>query len=147
MKVTQSILVQNDLVDCLFDGLVVDAHGITIDLNGHTLDGKGLGAAVRNNGFDNVTIKNGRIVDFDWGVALNPGTRRNVVENVRPELTQEAGDRPRPHRRARPGPADPSRPTRSRPPTPACRRTSIRNNTIIGNEPRHLGDRQHAAHA
>ena len=63
--VTQSIIVQNDLVDCLCDGIVVDAHGITIDLNGHPIDGKGVGAAVRNDGFDSVTIRNGSVVDCD----------------------------------------------------------------------------------
>jgi CSLREA domain-containing protein len=132
MKVTHSILVQNDLVDCLFDGLVVDAHGITIDLNGHTLDGKGVGAAVRNKGFDNVTIKNGRMVDWDWGVALNHGTRRNVVENVRPEMTQEAaiglGHIAEP---------DPNLPTEPPDPFPSAdsgvQENVIRNNTIIGN--------------
>ena len=133
MKVTHSILVRNDLVDCLFDGLVVDADGITIDLDGHTLDGKGLGAGVRNKGFDNVTIKNGRIVDYDWGVALNTGTRRNVVENLRPEMTQEAaiglGHIAEP---------DPSLPVEPPDPFPSAdsgvRENIIRDNTIIGNK-------------
>ena len=57
--ITQSIVVRNDLHDCLWDGLVVGADGITIDLDGHTIDGKGIAAGIRNDGFDNVTIKNG----------------------------------------------------------------------------------------
>ena len=132
MKVNHSILVRNDLVDCLFDGLIVNANGITIDLDGHTIDGKGLGAGVRNIGFDNVTIKNGRLVDYDWGVALNTGTRRNVVENLRPEMTQEAaiglGHIAEP---------DPALPIPPPDPFPSAdsgvRENIIRNNTIIGN--------------
>ena len=77
--ITQSVLVQNDLLDCLGDGLVVGASNITIDLNGHTLDGTGLGAGVLNNGFDNVTITNGTIQEFDFGVQLNAGTSLNVI--------------------------------------------------------------------
>ena len=132
MKVNHSILVRNDLVDCLFDGLIVNANGITIDLDGHTIDGKGLGAGVRNKGFDNVTIKNGRLGDYDWGVALNTGTRRNVVENISPEMTQEAaiglGHIAEP---------DPALPVEPPDPFPSAdsgvRENIIRNNTIIGN--------------
>jgi hypothetical protein len=40
----------NDLVNCPGDGLVVGAPNITVNLNGHTLDGIGLGAGVRNDG-------------------------------------------------------------------------------------------------
>ena len=110
----------------------MNANGITIDLDGHTIDGKGLGAGVRNIGFDNVTIKNGRLVDYDWGVALNTGTRRNVVENLRPEMTQEAaiglGHIAEP---------DPALPIPPPDPFPSAdsgvRENIIRNNTIIGN--------------
>ena len=37
---------------------------------------QGLGAGIRNDGYDNVTIKNGRVADFDYGVMLNPAPRR-----------------------------------------------------------------------
>ena len=83
MVIRQSTKVKNDLADCLWDGLVIGAPGITIDLDGHTIDGKGLGAGIRNDGYDNVTIKNGRVVDFDYGVALNVGTEKNIVEHAR----------------------------------------------------------------
>ncbi len=91
MTIRQSTKVKNDLADCIWDGLVIGAAGITIDLDGHTIDGKGLGAGIRNDGFDNVTIKNGRIVDFDYGVALNVGTEKNIVEALILEQNQEAG--------------------------------------------------------
>jgi parallel beta-helix repeat protein len=72
----------NDVVNCLGDGLVVAADGITIDLNGKTLDGVGRGIGIRNDGYDGVTIKNGTVNGFQWGVQLNPGTIGNVVEGV-----------------------------------------------------------------
>jgi hypothetical protein len=77
---TQSTLVRNDLANCLWDGLIIGANGITIDLDGHTIDGVGLAAGIRNDGFDNVTIKNGHVQEFDFGVMLNPGTTGNIVE-------------------------------------------------------------------
>ena len=87
----QSTLVQNDLIDCLGHGLIVGAHGITIDLNGHSIDGTGLDAGILNNGYDSVTITNGAIHEFDYGILLNPGTSLNVVTAMRLELNQEAG--------------------------------------------------------
>jgi parallel beta-helix repeat protein len=89
--ITQSIVVRNDLTDCLWDGLVVGAPGITIDLNGHTIDGKGIAAGIRNDGYDFVSIKNGYVKEFDYGVMLNPNTTDNIVEGMILELNQEAG--------------------------------------------------------
>ena len=90
-KITQSIIVNNNLGDCLGHGLIVGADNITIDLNGKTIDGKSIGAAILNNGFDSVTIKNGRLTDFDFGVMLNNGTKLNIVEGVTAQLNQDAG--------------------------------------------------------
>src|SRR5918992_1318804 len=55
--VKTSIKLRNDLADCLWDGLVVGAPNITIHLDGHTIDGKGVAAGIHNDGYDNVTIK------------------------------------------------------------------------------------------
>ncbi|SDU18316.1 parallel beta-helix repeat (two copies) [Jiangella alkaliphila] len=89
--ITQSIIVNNNLGDCLGHGLIVGADGITIDLNGKTIDGKSLGAAILNNGFVSVTIRNGRLADFDYGVMLNNGAGLNIVEGITAETNQEAG--------------------------------------------------------
>jgi large repetitive protein len=88
---TSSVSVANDLSECPGDGLVIGATGITVDLNGHTLDGTGLGAGVLNNGFGDVTITNGAVRDFDFGVLLGPGTGENDVSHLSAELAQEAG--------------------------------------------------------
>ena len=77
--VTHSIALTNDLIDCPGHGLIVGANDITIDLDGHVIDGIGLDAGVLNNGYDSVTVTDGHIHEFDYGVQLNPGTSQNVV--------------------------------------------------------------------
>ena len=95
--ITRSILVRNDLTDCVDNGLVIGADQITVDLNGHTIDGKGLGAGIRNDGYDKVAITNSAVEDeasledFDYGVMLNTGAANNTVESLTLERNQEAG--------------------------------------------------------
>jgi parallel beta-helix repeat protein len=79
---TGSITLSNDLLACAGDGLVIGAGGITVDLNGHAVQGTGLGVGVRNPGHGDVTIRNGTIRHFDSGVSLQPGTQRNVVAGI-----------------------------------------------------------------
>lgn len=78
-------------LNCLGDGLVIGADGIVLDLNGHTIDGAGLGVGIRNDGFDNVTIKNGTVKEFDYGIQLNAGTEGNLVQGITLTLNQDAG--------------------------------------------------------
>jgi|GEM_PF-3162244 len=131
--VTHSILLNNDLHDCSWDGLVVGAHGITIDLNGHTIDGVGLAAGIRNDGYDFVSIKNGTVVEFDYGVMLNPGTEANVIEAMTLQSNQEAGIGlgfvPHPSNPTLPFPEPP-------PPTfqAGVRDNVLRNNTLLAND-------------
>ncbi len=86
----ESTRLLNDLVDCGGHGLIVGAPGITIDLDGHVVDGMGLDAGILNNGHDDVTIMNGLVTQFLYGVQLNPGTARNVVHSMRLEANEEA---------------------------------------------------------
>ena len=81
-EIVVSTLVTNDLANCLGDGLVIGESHVILDLDGHSVDGVGLAVGVRNDGFDNVTIRNGTISDFDYGVQLNPGTSRGLVEKL-----------------------------------------------------------------
>ncbi|WP_300009130.1 right-handed parallel beta-helix repeat-containing protein [Pseudonocardia sp.] len=89
--VTVSTRLTEDLVDCAGDGIVVGADAITIDLGGVTVDGTGVGAGIRNDGFDAVTITNGFVQEFVDGVALNPGTTRNIVSDLTVQLAEQAG--------------------------------------------------------
>ena len=87
----ESIRLTKDLIDCEGTGLVIGRSGITLDLDGHVIDGIGLDSGVLNPGFDNVTVTNGQINEFDYGVQLGAGTGRSVVSDLRVELNQEAG--------------------------------------------------------
>ena len=124
--VTKSIILNNDLHDCIWDGIVVGANGITIDLNGHLIDGKGIGAGVRNDGYDSVTITNGIVEDFDYGVMLNQGTTRNIVEEMTVQKNQEAGIV-----LGRPYPVEPALP--QPPERPASYDSEVNSNTIRRN--------------
>jgi parallel beta-helix repeat protein len=131
--ITQSIIVNNNLGDCLGNGLIVGADGITIDLNGRTIDGKSIGAGILNNGFDSVTVRNGVLADFDFGVMLNTGAQHNIVEGVTAQQNQEAAvslGQPT-------YPNDPNAPTVPEDPPPGVQSqvtgNIIRSNTLVAN--------------
>jgi parallel beta-helix repeat protein len=77
-----STTVTNSLVGCAGDGLVIGANGIDVNLNGHVIQGVGLGTGIRNSGHADVTIRNGSVSNFDHGVLLQAGTVRNAVTNL-----------------------------------------------------------------
>lgn len=83
--ITQNTRVANDLDNCPEDGLLIGAPGITLNLDGHTIDGDSQpgGIGITNSpGHDGVTIKNGAIRDFDVGVSL-PEVSRNRLTGLR----------------------------------------------------------------
>ena len=82
---TESTILENDLTNCPGDGLVAGADGITIDLNGHTVDGQTLltGKGIAISGFDRVTVENGTITGFDVGVSIVFGADRTQVRDLR----------------------------------------------------------------
>jgi nitrous oxidase accessory protein NosD len=76
------------------DGITVKADDVVLDLNGHTLDGQGFGTGVGVYAVDqkNVTVRNGTIRDFGWGVGFeDPGGKSggHIVEDLR--LTENRG--------------------------------------------------------
>jgi parallel beta-helix repeat protein len=83
---TTSTTLTNDLADCPGNGLLVGADNITIDLNGHTIDGtnarKPGTAAIEIKGLHaNVTIVNGTITDFYFG-GVGLSGRGNAIRKV-----------------------------------------------------------------
>lgn len=79
--ITTDTKLANDLTNCPADGIVIGADNITLDLNGHTIDGDGLPLSFEeacpegescnfdlgvdnSGGHDRVTIKGGSIRDF-----------------------------------------------------------------------------------
>jgi parallel beta-helix repeat protein len=82
--ITQDTTLDSDLVDCPFDGVRIGASNVTLDLNGHTVDGNGAGAGVSSiayfPGHSGVTVRGGTIRDFEYGVALTASD--GLVEDV-----------------------------------------------------------------
>jgi parallel beta-helix repeat protein len=77
--ITRDTTLANDLTNCHTIGLVVGADDVTLDLNGHTVDGDGVAdfEGINVDRHDRVTIRNGTITDFVEGVAVlfSKGTR------------------------------------------------------------------------
>jgi len=83
---TRSVRLANDLKNCPGDGLVIGADAITVDLNGHTVDGDVApttmcefspvqSAGIRNDGgHDRLTINNGTVQQFANGIAAGSAT-------------------------------------------------------------------------
>jgi parallel beta-helix repeat protein len=69
-RLTASVRLANDVSGCPGDGLVVDADGVTVDLNGHTLSGSATGTGVVSE-HANTTIENGTITRFANAVDVN----------------------------------------------------------------------------
>jgi large repetitive protein len=94
--VTQDTRLENDLLDCPGDGLVIGASGITLSLGGHRVDGLGAESPFGSTGIDNsggyddVKILNGSVTEFRTGVEL-VGTQGAVVRLLSLERNVEAG--------------------------------------------------------
>lgn len=83
--ITADTTLDADLLDCPGSGIVIGADGITLDLNGHVVDGDGVagdetngcGAGIANSlclprdrGHDDVTITGGTVREFETGVSI-----------------------------------------------------------------------------
>ena len=76
--ITQDTRLDSDLIDCPGDGIVIGAHDITLDLNGHVVDGVGNfssfgilnGHDFLDQGFDGVVIEDGTVREFGFGIDL-----------------------------------------------------------------------------
>jgi parallel beta-helix repeat protein len=69
--ITADTTLDSDLTKCAGPAIRIGADDITLDLNGHTITGKGNGVGVNNTaGYDGVTIEDGSIHNFMESVAL-----------------------------------------------------------------------------
>jgi parallel beta-helix repeat protein len=92
-EITADTTLDSDLVDCPNNGIVIGADDITLDLNGHTIDGDGTEAAgcdpkqelcdfgVANDGHDGVTVRDGSVREFGVGVLVG-GAKENRVLKI-----------------------------------------------------------------
>jgi parallel beta-helix repeat protein len=105
-RITADTTLQQDLVNCPNHGIVIAADGVTLDLNGHLVDGDGTPAAdcdqqkepcdfgVFNDGHDGVTVMHGSVREFAVGVlfgTLSGRARDNRVLDVSATKNQFAG--------------------------------------------------------
>ena len=79
---TKSTTLTNDLTNCPGTGLIVGADNITVDLNGHTIDGTNNKSGIDNERHANVKIVNGMITDFRAAGINLFGARGNVLRKL-----------------------------------------------------------------
>jgi hypothetical protein len=91
--ITTDITLHEDLVDCPNNGIVIGADNITLNLNGHLIDGDGAPTSGCNSdkefcdtgivseGHDGVTMMHGSIRQFGGGVTLF-AVRQNRVQGI-----------------------------------------------------------------
>jgi parallel beta-helix repeat protein len=88
--ITADATLGSDLVDCPNNGIVIGADDITLDLNGHRIDGDGTEFAgcgkgefcdvgVVNDGHDGVTVRDGSVREFAFGVFLGRARHNRVI--------------------------------------------------------------------
>jgi large repetitive protein len=101
--ITADTMLGSDLANCPVDGIVIGADNITLDLNGHTIDGDatpgpdGDDAGIRNPGHHGVTIEGGIVQEFVHAVMLDSASGNLVrhltaVANGRGILLQNGSD-------------------------------------------------------
>jgi parallel beta-helix repeat protein len=99
--ITQDTKLDSDLIDCSGDGIVIGADNITLDFNGHTIDGLSCtdihpetcshqDGIDNSGGYDNVRIRNGTITTFENGVLLD-GAQQNRLNGLHISPSQASG--------------------------------------------------------
>ena len=70
-----------NIIDSGADGvIIINASNIVLDCNGTTIKGDNSGYGIFNHGFDNVTIKNGRVLNYENGIHLS-GSDNSTISN------------------------------------------------------------------
>jgi parallel beta-helix repeat protein len=90
--ITADTTLESDLVDCPNNGILIGADDITLDLNGHMIDGddapvdpcpknEACDVGVLNDGHNGVTITGGTVKEFAFG-AFVFSARRNILSRL-----------------------------------------------------------------
>jgi parallel beta-helix repeat protein len=87
--VTHDVTLQHDIHGCVDGGIIVAKSGVTVDLNGHTINGLGEGDGIAASGVSGVTIKNGSLVNFEAGLRLT-GVQNSRVLDTRFSMNSDA---------------------------------------------------------
>ncbi len=86
---TSHTVLDSDL-NCAGNGLIMGADGISLDLNGHTITSAGGLVGVQAWGRSGVTIRNGTVTGFLFGVWLD-GTRNSSIRGVAANGNKQTG--------------------------------------------------------
>ncbi len=89
--ITADTTLDSDLVDCPSNGIVIGADDITLDLNGHRIDGDGepfepcpedefCDVGVANDGHDGVTVRDGSVREFAVGAFVLRARDNRVLD-------------------------------------------------------------------
>jgi len=101
--ITTDTTLDSDLVNCPNNGIVIGASNITLDLNGHTIDGDGTpvdpcpeGEAcdvgvLNRAGYDRLTIVGGTIRQFGVGIVVEAGAAHNRLHHLAVSDTTDVG--------------------------------------------------------
>jgi parallel beta-helix repeat protein len=101
--ITTNTTLDSDLANCPNNGIVIGADNITLDLNGHTIDGNGTpvdpcpegescDVGVDNSaGHSGVTVKGGSVRQFSVGVLVAGGAARNRLHQLAVSDTTDYG--------------------------------------------------------
>jgi parallel beta-helix repeat protein len=91
--ITADTTLDSDLTDCPNNGIVIGADNVTLDLNGHLVDGDGTPAAgcdqrmeicdagLVDDGHDGVTVMHGSVREFAVGVLFGTSTPEKARDN------------------------------------------------------------------
>jgi parallel beta-helix repeat protein len=102
--ITADTTLDSDLVDCPNNAIVIGADGITLDLNGHLVDGDGTEFAgcdpnaevcdsgIVDDGHDGVTVEHGRVREFGVGVLVGTSSAGKVRHNRLLDISSSKND-------------------------------------------------------
>ncbi|MFQ6064187.1 MAG: NosD domain-containing protein [Candidatus Bathyarchaeia archaeon] len=69
-------------IDDIYDTIVVERDNTVVDGAGYKVQGTGSGIGVHLNNRDNVTVKNMKIEEFQFGVRLDQSSNNKILENT-----------------------------------------------------------------
>jgi parallel beta-helix repeat protein len=90
--ITADTTLDSDLLDCPNNGIVIGADGVTLDLNGHSIDGDGTefpgcdemtelcDIGVANDFHDGVTVRDGSVREFGIGVLVRGAQKNRILK-------------------------------------------------------------------
>ncbi|MBU0469927.1 MAG: right-handed parallel beta-helix repeat-containing protein [Nanoarchaeota archaeon] len=79
-SVTSNVVLSANVVCLSGDGVVIAANDVTLNCNGKSISGSGIGSGVSVNGKNNVIIKNCNITNFDYGIKIQNSNNVRIID-------------------------------------------------------------------